>query len=215
MSALLSLPVSRERRLWFIFDELASLGRMSKFLGLMARGREHGGCVVLGLQDKAQMEANYGYAEARTLLGQIGTKAFFRMTDPESCRWASDIIGDAEVSESSESARYDPGDTESDIHLSSHVRVKSLAMPSEIASLPNLHCYLKLPGYPATGTVLPDPGSIDRPWRNADFAPSKRWEASRPAGRDQPLHADDGQEKSAEEDPPTDSKPESEKPFDW
>ena len=215
MSALLSLPVSRERRLWFIFDELASLGRMSKFISLMERGREHGGCVVLGLQDKAQMESNYGYAEARTLLGQIGTKAIFRVTDPESCRWASDIIGNAEVSESSESARYDPGDTESDIHLSSHVRVKPLVMPSEIAGLPNLHCYLKLPGYPAAGTVLLDPGSIDRPWRNADFEPSERWEASRPAGRDQSLHADDGQEKGSEEDPPTGSKPDSEKPFDW
>ena len=175
-SAVLSLPTNTERRIWFILDEVGTLGRVAKLNKLLSTGREFGGAVVLGLQDPAQLETAYGHANMRTMLGVLATKIIFRTDGYESSRWAADIIGEVEVSEINESARYDPGDTESDVHYSAHTRVKKLVMPSEVANLPDLHCYVKLPGgLPVAQTVLPDPKSFNRPYRHKDFDPSSMW----------------------------------------
>lgn len=185
-SAVLSLPTNTERRVWFILDEVGTLGRVAKLTKLVSTGREFGGAVVLGLQDIAQIESIYGHANMRTLLGVLATKVIFRTDGYESSRWASDTIGEVEISEVNESARYDPGDTESDIHFSSHTRVKQLVMPAEVTNLPDLTCYVKLPGgLPVARTTLPDPESFDRPYRHKDFDPSGSWSLKR-----RPVQAD-------------------------
>ncbi|MEZ5936002.1 MAG: type IV secretion system DNA-binding domain-containing protein [Alphaproteobacteria bacterium] len=176
VSALLSLPLDRGRRVWFILDEIASLQRLPKFIPLLERGREHGGCVVLGLQDVAQLDSIYGHQDARVALTQLSTKVIFRLDSQESSRWASDIIGHAEISETQESARYDPGDDQGAVHFSSQSRVKPLVLPSEIAALDKLHGFVKLPGgYPVARTRLPDPAGHPRPSRQPAFEPTARW----------------------------------------
>lgn len=175
-SAALSLPTNTDRRIWFILDEVGTLGHVAKLTKLVSVGREFGSAVVLGLQDPAQLETIYGHARMRTLLGVLSTKIVFRTDNYESSRWASEIIGEVEISEVTESARYDPGEPESDIHLSAQTRVKHLVMPTEVTNLPDLQCYVKLPGgLPVARTMLPDPRSFDRPYRQKGFEPSSNW----------------------------------------
>lgn len=190
-AALLSLSPDPDRRMWIVFDELASLQALPSLKGLMAEGRKYGACVVIGLQETAQLQSAYGREDARTLLAMCGTKAIFRITEAEGARWASDVLGEAEHEEARESARYDPGsDDGTGIHLRAERQVKALVLPSEIASLPDLHCYVQLPGaWPVARTRLPDPSRIERPAMTPAFMPRDDTDTAMAALRDKAASA--------------------------
>ena len=58
-SALLTLPESRERRVWFFLDEFATFGRINSIEPLLSKGRKYGGSVVIGLQSISQFFTAY------------------------------------------------------------------------------------------------------------------------------------------------------------
>ncbi len=52
-TSMLSLPESRERRLWLLIDELASLEKLPSLLDALTKGRKHGLRIVAGLQSSS------------------------------------------------------------------------------------------------------------------------------------------------------------------
>jgi type IV secretory pathway TraG/TraD family ATPase VirD4 len=91
-SCLLELIVSKimnqaqaqnQQKIWFIIDELASLGRMPSLNILMQEGRKYGACVVSGMQSISQLYAYYGEADASNLIGLFRTKFAFGSDDPK------------------------------------------------------------------------------------------------------------------------------------
>src|SRR5690606_19675059 len=70
----LSLSEDQDRGLWFVMDEVDSLGRVSSLRGGLTKLRKYGGRCVLGLQTIAQLRATYGHDEAQTLLANCSTK---------------------------------------------------------------------------------------------------------------------------------------------
>ena len=96
VAAILSCGERRERRCWFIVDEVKSLYRLPSLPDLMAEGRSFGACVVLGFQDLAQLRDVYGADEAKTMSAVLGTKVLFKIADPETARWGADALGEVE-----------------------------------------------------------------------------------------------------------------------
>ncbi len=174
VSALLSLGENRDRRLWVVLDELASLQALPSLPMLLAEGRKYGAAAVITVQSVQQLFDTYGDKPARALLDGINTQAIFRLNDPESSRWAADVLGQRERDVPKESTRYDPG-----IEEATHVQITSMRslshiiLPSEIQALPNLSCFVKLPGnWPVARTILPDPAATARTVRAAAFEPA-------------------------------------------
>lgn len=96
-SAVLGLPPSPDRRIWFVLDELADLPRVDNLARLLPEGRKFGAAVVLTFQALGQMRHRYGPQIAESMLGCCNTKLFLQTIDSETRQWASETIGNQEV----------------------------------------------------------------------------------------------------------------------
>lgn len=112
---------------------------------------------MLGLQTIAQFRATYGHDEAQTLLANISTKVVLRAGDGETAEYFSTEFGDQEVTRMqwSQTEGYSQGASIINPTTASHSTAntqirehKRTILASEIAGLPDLHGYLKLPGAP-------------------------------------------------------------------
>lgn len=151
ITALMSLPPDSHRRVWFIMDELPALNRLPSLERGLAELRKYGGCLMCGVQSVSQLETTYSPSSARTLLGLFNTKIFFRSLDPTTGQWMSRSIGEAEVSEHIENVFYGANTIRDGVSLNQTTRTRPLVLPTELANLESLHCYLKVAGnFPVT-----------------------------------------------------------------
>ncbi|KPF55366.1 conjugal transfer protein TraD [Novosphingobium sp. AAP1] len=96
-SAVLGLPPSPDRRIWFVLDELADLPRVDNLARLLPEGRKFGAAVILTFQALGQMRHRYGPQIAESMLGCCNTKLFLQTIDSETRQWASQTIGECEI----------------------------------------------------------------------------------------------------------------------
>ena len=90
----------RDQRLWFVVDELDSLGAIDGLKDALARLRKFGGRCVLGFQSVAQVSSTYGNGEAQTIVENCGNTLILRCAGSEhggTSQFASRLIGEREV----------------------------------------------------------------------------------------------------------------------
>jgi type IV secretory pathway TraG/TraD family ATPase VirD4 len=144
-------------RLWFVVDELDSLGAIEGLKDALARLRKFGGRCVLGFQSVAQVSSTYGSGEAQTLIENCGNTLILRCSGSENggtSHFASRLIGEREVlrrqtsrARDRESGFVTRGGRRST--STSHHRVTEAAvLPSELEQLPDLSGYLKTASSP-------------------------------------------------------------------
>ena len=138
----LSLSVDKNRRLWFILDEAASLQKISAIQTGMAQGRKYGLCFILGLQTVSQFYETYGKYGGETMLDLPQTKILMRLTNPETAKWASDLIGERHVLIKAES---ESNGKQSSTSISDQRATEQAILPSQIQKLANLTGYIKMP----------------------------------------------------------------------
>jgi hypothetical protein len=136
---LLTQPEPHHHPSWFVIDELADLEKLPSLHKALTQSRKWGNPIVLGFQNAAQLEANYG-AQASSMLSQPASKMYFRVTDPPSAQWVSKAVGDVEIERLKET-RYDG--TRRGRTFTLDRQIEPLVMASEIEGLPDLHGYLK------------------------------------------------------------------------
>ena len=93
----LSLTPDRERRLWFIADELDMLGRVPALENGLIKGRKFGACCVLGLQSIAQLRRTYTELAAHTIVENCNNNLILRCDRSEpggTAHYASALIGE-------------------------------------------------------------------------------------------------------------------------
>jgi type IV conjugative transfer system coupling protein TraD len=145
-TALLSLPPSSSRRLWFVVDEAASLNRLPALSTLLQEGRRFGACVVLGLQSLSQLASLYGDQEAITLLALPQTTLALRTPEPRTAELLAKRIGQQVFNECRESVQYGGHAARDGVSLSEHYTTRYLIEPAALQCLPDRVGYLKLPG---------------------------------------------------------------------
>jgi type IV secretory pathway TraG/TraD family ATPase VirD4 len=140
-----------ERRLWFVVDELDSLGAIDGLKDALARLRKFGGRCVLGFQSIAQVSATYGAGEAQTLVENCSTTLILRCAGSEhggTSQFASRLIGEREVRRRQTSRGRDRegwwgrGQRRS-TQVSEHWVTETAVMASELEQLPDLCGFLK------------------------------------------------------------------------
>ncbi|HEU0195997.1 MAG TPA: type IV secretion system DNA-binding domain-containing protein [Nevskiaceae bacterium] len=163
----LSLAPSPARNIWFFVDEFGSYPRIADLPQILTQGRKFGGRVVLGYQSVAQLESRYGRPGSQSILSCIGTHLVLRQGDPQSAEWASQLLGKREVIRHTASSSIH-GTTDSE-----QIRDEPVVHPADLARLPDLVGYLRVPGdYPVARVRLPIPprsggempANIPAPW---------------------------------------------------
>jgi type IV secretory pathway TraG/TraD family ATPase VirD4 len=156
IEAILSLP-STKKKIWTILDELPALNRL-RIVDLMARGRKHGACCLIGFQDAAQLDAVYGKHVAHTIRSCANTWLALRQGDHHTAQIASEAFGSAEVAEIHESVNRGWGRAAADVSQTKRRVVRPLVLDSEFMHLPDLHGYLRQPSLPVVPVTLSLPG---------------------------------------------------------
>ena len=145
-NGLMSLATDRDRRVWFILDELPALQKIPSLPTALAESRKFGGCVVAGIQNIHQLQKIYGHAEAQAIMNLFNTSFIFRTEDPETCRYLSAKLGEQELQDVQENISYGANTMRDGVNLNAMRRQRALVLPTEISLLPNLTCYVKYPG---------------------------------------------------------------------
>jgi type IV secretory pathway TraG/TraD family ATPase VirD4 len=145
----LNLPINPERDLWFVMDEVDSLGKVTSLSHGLPKFRKYGCKCVLGLQTISQLRSTYGSDEAQTLMANISTKVVFRPGDGETAEYFSKEFGDQEIERNQAStglsASLRNGRTRS--QNTTVVReTKRTILGAELTALENLNAYLRYPG---------------------------------------------------------------------
>ncbi len=143
-SAVLGLPPSPDRRIWFVLDELADLPRVDNLARLLPEGRKFGAAVVLTFQALGQMQHRYGPKIAEAMLGCCNTKLFLQTIDSETRVWASQTIGECEVEIQTMTDALAEGDDKPRTTLGRVRKMRPAILESELR-LPKFEGYLLFP----------------------------------------------------------------------
>ncbi len=136
----------KERRLWFVVDELDALGQIDGLKDALARLRKFGGRCVLGFQSLAQVSSTYGQGDAHTLVENCGNTLILRCSASEgggTAKFASQLIGDREVLRTTVTRNRHLSEVLGSISHGQHYSVEAAVLASQIEQLPDLTGYLK------------------------------------------------------------------------
>ncbi len=151
VNSLISLTHNRQRRVWFILDEMSSLHVLPSLEGGLAESRKFGGCFVLGWQNISQLRRVYGHDGARSLSALTNTRFMYRQPDPDIAKWSASNLGESIIDEVREGISYGANSMRDGVSISRAEIRKPVISYSEIMNLDDLNCYLRLPGaYPLT-----------------------------------------------------------------
>jgi type IV secretory pathway TraG/TraD family ATPase VirD4 len=155
-SAVLGLPPSPSRRVWFVLDELADLPRVENLSRLLPEGRKFGAAIVLTFQALGQMRHRYGPPIAEAMLACCNTKLFLQTVDRETRVWASETIGECEVEMRTASDVLTPGASKPQTTLSTVRHIRAAVIESDLR-LPKYQGFLLFPdGMPVARIGLTD-----------------------------------------------------------
>ncbi|WP_174279638.1 type IV secretion system DNA-binding domain-containing protein [Sphingomonas bacterium] len=162
VAAILDRPIKGAPRAWLVLDELPALPRASGLLTLLPEGRKFGAACVIAFQAIGQLRDTYGPNAAGTIVGQAGTQLVMRLGDPESTKWATELLGRSEVEEHRSSASLDSDAWTDKGSLSTMRQTKPIVLDSEIGHLPPLTGFLRLSGLPIARVAI-DRAHMERP----------------------------------------------------
>jgi hypothetical protein len=91
------LPEAEHRRLFYIFDELDSIGNISKLVDGFSRGRKLGCSFIVGIQLAAQLRLVYGKEIAKIIQGNVATRAVLRQEDGETALEMQQMLGEQDI----------------------------------------------------------------------------------------------------------------------
>lgn len=154
VAAILDRPIRGAPRAWLVLDELPALPRASGLLTLLPEGRKFGAAVVIAFQAIGQLRDTYGQHAAGTIVGQAGTQLVMRLGDPESTKWATELLGRSEVEEHRSSASLDSDAWTDKGSLSTMRQTKPIVLDSEIGHLAPLTGFLRLSGLPIARVAI-------------------------------------------------------------
>ena len=134
---------ARSNPCWVIIDEVHALGHLSALPTAIVEGRKHGLKIIVGTQNKTQIEEIYGRLAA-TMLACFHTKVIFRCNEPECARWLSDLIGEDETERPRLSTTASvPHHGRDSINYNTVTERRAVVSKEEIMAVGNLYGYWK------------------------------------------------------------------------
>lgn len=135
----------KNRRIWFIMDELAAFGRFPSLAKLMQEGRKYGTCVLAGLQSSSQLFAHYGHGDASNLFALFKTKFAFQSDDPMMGRLYSSICGSETITRQQKNTSFGANELRDGVSYNEQQQEKPLVKLEDFTVLGLGECYTLLP----------------------------------------------------------------------
>lgn len=145
LAQVMEIGINKDRRIWTVIDELASLGKLPALTPLMAEGRKYGVCVLAGLQSLNQLYSHYGQYDGSTIFGQFGTSFFFRNTEPAIAKMISSMCGNETITRQQKNTSFGANTFRDGVSYNEQQQKKALVEPDDLASLSIGQCYTLLP----------------------------------------------------------------------
>lgn len=154
----LALENNNKRRVWFIWDEIQSIGSngnqalgkyvIGEFVNFLAESRSKGFCELAATQSLPQLEELIGKEGVRALFQLLSTKIIGQYDEPDGQQFLCKYIGEQEIERTKES--YSEGNKINDgrTNKSSEEKNKKVILESELSSLPPLNFFVKIGSYP-------------------------------------------------------------------
>lgn len=128
---------------WLIIDELKTVGQLPSLLDLLDKGRKFQASVVLGFQAFSQLDEVYGTKGAASIRQGLQNKFFFSMSDPESAKLASEIIGEQEINEYRPNISFGYAGGKEKGSVSKVPTTRKVVLADSIRNQPRLSCFAK------------------------------------------------------------------------
>lgn len=145
LTQLMDIGIDKNRRVWCVFDELASMGNLPALPPLMAEGRKYGACVIAALQSLNQLYDNYGHYAGSSIFGQFGTSFFFQNTEPAIAKLFSDMCGTETVTRQQKNTSFGANTFRDGVSYSEHQQKQAIVQLNDLAALGLGECYALLP----------------------------------------------------------------------
>ena len=145
---------TRQRRLFMILDEMNSLQQLSSLIPFVTLARSKGGSMLGSFQTVSQIEKNYGKEDCDTIIDNCKMTVTLRVGSPNTAEFLSKKIGDVKKVKTNTSTVMKNGSDGEGVTVSESEVTERLVMPSTIQNLPDLTCYVHMPGYNVTRTTL-------------------------------------------------------------
>ena len=141
---LLSFEQDLERRVFFLVDEAASLGKMPCLLDeIPQKGRSKGGALIIGVQTIASFNEEYGESIAQSILANIKTKVVMAVQDLPTQEYFKKMLDTAEYERNNVSTN----DKDAGGSVSLTIESRDILKSSELAGLPTNSGYIKIGNY--------------------------------------------------------------------
>lgn len=145
ISYLIDAGINEKRRIWFIIDELAALGKLNGLSTLLNESRKYGGCVLAATQSISQMYNNFGHHLGSAIFGQFATKFFFRNDEGAMAKFITETFGQQEYTLQQRNTSYGAHEHRDGVSYTEQERRKALISSNDLATLANLECFVGLP----------------------------------------------------------------------
>ena len=83
----------RKHKVLFVLDEFFQLGTMAEVYQKIPIARSYGLQFMIAVQSIAQINANYGKDEAKSILENMGIKDIKQVSEPETASWVKSMLG--------------------------------------------------------------------------------------------------------------------------
>ncbi len=159
---LLSRPIGAEPPIWIVIDERAVLNAQPTLSQLLARGRKRNVNVVMGFQDKEQLDAIQGKGLTNSMLAQFSTRLLLRTNDGATQQWCAENIGQREVLRSVQSATVGSMDGRDAYTVRPDRKTEDAVMAADFGNFPPLEGVLRVAHYGAARVKVPEAWMIER-----------------------------------------------------
>ena len=151
---IMSLPNNNKRRIWTIFDEFQTLGKLNELVDLLAEARSKGNCTLLATQDLARVEEIYGEKLMRSIFNLLSTKMILQYDEPKGQKFISDFFGENEAEEKTTNRMIGKESSRDVTQLTEKTQVKRLLLAGELSNLKPLEAYVKISNYSIAKLII-------------------------------------------------------------
>jgi predicted peroxiredoxin len=154
----LSLKNNSKRRIWFVLDEVQTLGNggmekigkgtLKKTEEFLAQCRSKGGCVVIGTQSLEALENLINKNNMMSLLQLLSTKVLYQYDSPVGTGIISQFIGKQKLEKEKVSVNTTADFGRTTTSTSQSESTEDILLSSELNTLMPLEAYIKYSGYP-------------------------------------------------------------------
>jgi type IV conjugative transfer system coupling protein TraD len=145
LNSLISIGLNENRKVWFIFDELAKLKYLPALQENITLLRKYGGCILAATQSFNQIFAHYGRNSGSVMLGQFNTNIIFRISEVEEAKIIAKRIGEIEYLNQQRNISYGAHEFRDGVSYTEQEKKKDLVNVSDLNNLETHQAYILLP----------------------------------------------------------------------